>query len=121
VSLAGRRSARVSRRHNGNPAVLWVCEHVEPLLHDLVNDPVTVLMVWNAVSDPREVLDLHRTVRWSATRPHYDAIIWGVCGATSCVSWPHDQVCIPNSAIKARSSSGEGGSERCHNSCRPAK
>jgi AcrR family transcriptional regulator len=58
----------LARRHNGDPAVLWVCEHVEPLLHDLVEDPVTVLMVWNAVSDPREVLDLHRTLRWSATR-----------------------------------------------------
>ena len=58
----------LARRRSGDPAVVSVCEQVEPLLHDLVDDPLAVLMVWNAVSDPREVLDLHRTLRWSATR-----------------------------------------------------
>jgi AcrR family transcriptional regulator len=58
----------LARRRNGDPAVASVCAQVEPLLRDLVDDVVPVLMVWNAVSDPREVLDLHRTLRWSGAR-----------------------------------------------------
>jgi AcrR family transcriptional regulator len=58
----------LARRRSGDPAVLSVCDRVEPLLRALVEDPVAKLLVWNAMSDPREVMDLHRTLRWSARR-----------------------------------------------------
>ena len=42
----------LARRRAGDPAVVFVCAQVEPLLGDLVDDPLPVLTVWNAVSDP---------------------------------------------------------------------
>lgn len=53
------------RRAEREPAVAYVCDQVEPLLGALAADPLPVLVVWNAVSDPREVLDLRHTLRWS--------------------------------------------------------
>ena len=64
------RSARgfLERRAEREATVAFVCDRVEPLLEPLVDDLVTALVVWNAVSDPREVLDLHHTVGWSQER-----------------------------------------------------
>jgi AcrR family transcriptional regulator len=56
------------RRADGEPAVTFVCQQVEPLLAALQADVVMLLVVWNAVSDPREVLDLHQTLGWSDER-----------------------------------------------------
>ena len=44
----------LARRRAGDPAVASVCAQVEPLLRDLVDEPLPVLVVWNAVSDPRK-------------------------------------------------------------------
>lgn len=58
----------LARRALHDPAVSYVCSHVEPLLRALVGSTSTSLqrglIVWNAVSDPREVLDLRGTARW---------------------------------------------------------
>ena len=64
------RSSRgfLERRREREPTVMFVCERVEPLLEPLVGDLVPALVVWNAISDPREVLDLHNTMRWSRER-----------------------------------------------------
>jgi len=56
------------RRAAGDPVVRFVCDVVEPLLAPFTHDVVPALVVWNAVSDPREVLDLRSTERWSAER-----------------------------------------------------
>jgi AcrR family transcriptional regulator len=58
----------LARRRSGDPVVAFVCRQVEPLLGALTRDVVPSLAVWNAVSDPREVLDLRGTLRWSAQR-----------------------------------------------------
>jgi AcrR family transcriptional regulator len=63
----------LARRAQQEPTVSFVCEHVEPLLRLLTDNPTTddlvaTLLVWNAVSDPREVLDLHTTARWGRER-----------------------------------------------------
>jgi AcrR family transcriptional regulator len=58
----------LARRRRQEPVVSFVCAHIEPLLQPLATDPVALLAVWNAVSDPREVLDLRSTLRWSGTR-----------------------------------------------------
>jgi AcrR family transcriptional regulator len=56
------------RRADGEPAVTYVCQQVEPLLAALDVELTVTLVVWNAVSDPREVLDLHHTLGWSDER-----------------------------------------------------
>jgi AcrR family transcriptional regulator len=60
----------LARRAAGDPTVSYVCSHVEPLLIAVVGHRrlIEALVVWNAVSDPREVLDLHHTHGWSASR-----------------------------------------------------
>jgi AcrR family transcriptional regulator len=63
----------LARRRRGEPSIALVCEHVEPLLVDLLNakhiaSVVEALIVWNAISDPREVLDMKNTLRWSRSR-----------------------------------------------------
>ncbi len=58
----------LARRKRGEPVVRYVCDAVEPLLRPLTNEPAALLLVWNAVSDPREVLDMAQTLRWSAAR-----------------------------------------------------
>ena len=58
----------LARRKRGEPVVRFVCDAVEPLLRPLTKDPTALLLVWNAVSDPREVLDMAKTLRWSAAR-----------------------------------------------------
>ena len=58
----------LERRAAHEQTVTFVCERVEPLLQPLVDDVVPALVVWNAVSDPREVIDLHHTMRWSQDR-----------------------------------------------------
>jgi AcrR family transcriptional regulator len=61
----------LSRRRSGDATVMFVCRHVEPLLQpftDKHHDVVALLTTWNAVSDPREILDLRSTARWSAQR-----------------------------------------------------
>jgi len=58
----------LERRAEREPTVAFVCDRVEPLLDALVDDLVPALVVWNAVSDPREVLDLHNALHWSPER-----------------------------------------------------
>jgi AcrR family transcriptional regulator len=63
----------LARRRRGEPSIALVCAHVEPLLNELVNvkrisSAVEALIVWNAISDPREVLDMKNTLRWSRPR-----------------------------------------------------
>ncbi len=67
VNLRSRRGF-LERRAANDPSVVLVCEQVEPLLARLSDDVLSLLLVWNAVSDPREVLDLNATRRWSKTR-----------------------------------------------------
>jgi AcrR family transcriptional regulator len=56
----------LARRRSGDATVAFVCNVVEPLLAPLGDDPLELLWVWNALSDPREVLDQHVTRRRSA-------------------------------------------------------
>jgi AcrR family transcriptional regulator len=58
----------LARRRRGEPVVSFVCGQVEPLLKAVATDVTAALVVWNAVSDPREVLDMHVTLRWSRVR-----------------------------------------------------
>lgn len=50
----------LERRAAGEPVISYACSHIEPLLEALPGDPLLKLFIWNATSDPREVLDLHR-------------------------------------------------------------
>jgi AcrR family transcriptional regulator len=74
-SAAALRSAEgfLARRRRNEPAVSLVCQHVEPLLNDMVaasraSSLMASLLTWNAISDPREVLDMKHTLRWSQGR-----------------------------------------------------
>jgi AcrR family transcriptional regulator len=69
----------LQRRAEGDPIVAFVCAIVEPLLVAIdKDDPASVdpasvdrvelLWIWNALSDPREVLDQRHTRRRSAAR-----------------------------------------------------
>jgi AcrR family transcriptional regulator len=63
----------LARRRRGEPAVSLVCHYVEPLLNELVaaslaSSLTASLVTWNAISDPREVLDMKHTLRWSQAR-----------------------------------------------------
>jgi AcrR family transcriptional regulator len=64
------RSSRgfLERRSTGDPSVSLVCIHVEPLLAPLTGKPVALLLAWNALSDPREVLDMKHTLHWGRTK-----------------------------------------------------
>ncbi len=70
ATAVGLRSAEgfLARRRRHEPVVAFVCAHIEPLLAPLTRDPLALLIVWNAVSDPREVIDLRVTLRWSGAR-----------------------------------------------------
>ena len=56
------------RRQDGDPVIRFVCDLVEPLLAPFSPDVAPLLLVWNAVSDAREVLDLHTTLHWGRER-----------------------------------------------------
>jgi AcrR family transcriptional regulator len=59
----------LARRAVTDGPVSFVCGVVEPLLADLdPADPLALLLVWNAISDPREVLDMNQTLRWGPRR-----------------------------------------------------
>jgi AcrR family transcriptional regulator len=65
----------LARRAEGDPVIGAVCRHVEPLMSDALGalglpaDTLDVaLFLWNAVYDPREILDLRRTLRWTRAR-----------------------------------------------------
>lgn len=65
----------LARRADGEAVVGAVCRHVEPLMRDTLDelgmpeDSLEVaLFLWNAIYDPREILDLRRTLRWTHAR-----------------------------------------------------
>jgi AcrR family transcriptional regulator len=61
----------LARRASKDPTVEFVCAQVIPLLKPFATNQVaaiTLLTTWNAISDPREILDLKATARWSSTR-----------------------------------------------------
>lgn len=58
----------LERRETQDPSVALVCQKVEPLLAPLTKDRLSLLLVWNAISDPREVLDMKATRGWDASR-----------------------------------------------------
>lgn len=65
----------LTRRADGEAVISAVCKHLEPLMRDAVDElgmPGDVLDValflWNMIYDPREILDLRRTLRWTRTR-----------------------------------------------------
>lgn len=62
------REGFLSRRRDGDPVIRFVCDLVEPLLAPFNPDVAPLVLVWNAVSDPREVLDLHTTLHWGRDR-----------------------------------------------------
>jgi AcrR family transcriptional regulator len=62
------------RRARGEPDVIRSLRHVEPaiaalLTADAAPDRLSyVISVWNALADPREILDQHLTLGWSAAQ-----------------------------------------------------
>ncbi len=61
----------LARRASGDVTVNFVCNQVEPLLEPFAHKTygiVALLTTWNAVSDPREILDLNATAKWSKKR-----------------------------------------------------
>jgi hypothetical protein len=78
--VAGRSKPRspegfLARRATGEAVIGAVCRHVEPLVRDALDelgmpeDSLEVaLFLWNAIYDPREILDLRRTLRWTRAR-----------------------------------------------------
>ncbi len=61
-------SGFMRRRADADPLVTYVCAHVEPLLV-ACGVPVEVgVAVWNAVSDPREVIDLKDVLGYAPRR-----------------------------------------------------
>lgn len=56
------------RRSDGDPLVTLVCEQVEPLLVACGLPRDLGVATWNAVSDPREVVDLRETLGLSPRR-----------------------------------------------------
>jgi len=62
------REGFLRRRRDGDPVIRFVCDLVEPLLAPFTSEVGPLILVWNAVSDPREVLDLHTTLHWGRDR-----------------------------------------------------
>lgn len=65
----------LARRAAGEPVISAVCMHLEPRMREAIGElgmPAAfldvALLLWNAIYDPREVLDLRRTLRWTRTR-----------------------------------------------------
>jgi AcrR family transcriptional regulator len=62
----------LARRDAGEPVISTVCGYLEPpmveALAELELPPDSLpmaLFLWNAIYDPREILDLRRTLRWT--------------------------------------------------------
>ena len=65
----------LARRADGEAVISAVCRHVEPLMSEALEElglsPSALdvaLFLWNAIFDPREILDLRRTLRWTRAR-----------------------------------------------------
>jgi AcrR family transcriptional regulator len=65
----------IARRESGNPAMQPVFEHLEPAMVEALDDlgiPAdaldVALLLWNAIFDPREILDLRRSLKWTRVR-----------------------------------------------------
>lgn len=65
----------ISRRINGDRAMKPVFDHLVPRMEDALEDlempPETLdlaLLLWNAIFDPREILDLRRSMRWTRVK-----------------------------------------------------
>jgi AcrR family transcriptional regulator len=65
----------LARRAAGEAVISAVCKHLEPLMEEALDElgvPAALLDValflWNMIYDPREILDLRRTLRWTRTR-----------------------------------------------------
>ena len=65
----------LARRLGGEAVISAVCAHLEPRMRDAIDElglpPGSLevaLFLWNAIYDPREILDLRRTLRWTRTR-----------------------------------------------------
>lgn len=64
----------LARRARREPEVTRSLRHIEPALHALLpsgasaSDLSYAVAVWNALADPREVLDQRAMLRWSARR-----------------------------------------------------
>jgi hypothetical protein len=61
-------SGFLERRNQGEPVISYVCSLVEPLLARCLVPIDLGLATWNAVSDPREVVDLRQTLGLSQRR-----------------------------------------------------
>jgi AcrR family transcriptional regulator len=73
----------LARRAQGEAVISAVCRHLEPLMGEALEelgasaDTLDVaLFVWNAIYDPREILDLRRTLRW--TRARIEQGLWAM-------------------------------------------
>ena len=73
----------LARRAGGDAVISAVCRHVEPLISealeelDVSADSLEVaLFLWNAIYDPREILDLRRTLQW--TRARIEQGLWAM-------------------------------------------
>jgi AcrR family transcriptional regulator len=73
----------LARRAQGEAVISAVCRHVEPLMREALEELGTsaetvevALFLWNAIYDPREILDLRRTLRW--TRAHIEQGLWAM-------------------------------------------
>lgn len=73
----------LARRADGDAVISAVCGHVEPLIREALEElglsPSALevaLFSWNAIYDPREILDLRRTLRW--TRARIEQGLWAM-------------------------------------------
>jgi AcrR family transcriptional regulator len=73
----------LARRAKQDAVISAVCRHIEPLMRDaldelrITQDKVEVaLFLWNLVYDPREILDLRRTLHW--TRSRIEQSLWAM-------------------------------------------
>lgn len=81
----------LARRAAGERVIGAVCAHIEePMreaLEELGVDPEALpfaLFLWNTIYDPREILDLRRTLRWTRTRIEralFEALLGGIARA----------------------------------------
>lgn len=65
----------LARRADGDAVISAVCRHVEPLMSEALEELEVsadslelALFLWNAIYDPREILDLRRSLRWTRAR-----------------------------------------------------
>lgn len=65
----------LARRQAGEPVISTVCRHLEPPLLEAMDEigvererlPIAAFL-WNLLYDPREILDLRRTLGWTRVR-----------------------------------------------------